>query len=258
MLWVQRHALAGPPLAVAQQLARDTEAALVLVHGGTSGAFCWANLLPELAALGHEAVAIDLPGHGARREERSTVEGYRDAVLEVLEDDDVLVGNSLGGCIVTVAADAAPQQLRHVIFLAGGPAVDGKAFSGSTRIDHSAYVEEVETAHGPAIAYTREGARHLFYNDCSDADVEQLFPQHAPQQLEPLTTPISLSRFPDIGAPCSLILCTLDNTGVNDGTESYLERIRAEQAYVLDASHSPFVSRPRATAELLVRVANRG
>jgi pimeloyl-ACP methyl ester carboxylesterase len=228
----------------------------VLVHGGTVGAFCWENLLPELAARGHEGVAIDLPGHGARRDERSTVDGYRDAVLEALKDGDVLVGNSLGGCVVTVAADAAPQELRHVVFLAGGPAVDGVAFSASARIDHSAYVEEVETVHGPAVAYTRKGARHLFYNDCGEGDFDRLFPQHAPQQLEPLTTPISLRRFPDV-APCSLILCTIDNTGVNDGAESYLERIHAEQAYVMDAGHFPFVSRPAATAELLVRVAQR-
>src|SRR5580704_15273249 len=124
----------------------------VLVHGGSVGAFCWENLLPELAALGHEGIAIALPGHGARRGERSTVEGYRDAVLDVLHDGDVLVGNSLGGCVVTVAADAAAQQLRHVIFLAGGPAVDGVAFSATARIDHSAYVEEVQTPHGPAVA----------------------------------------------------------------------------------------------------------
>jgi pimeloyl-ACP methyl ester carboxylesterase len=228
----------------------------VLVHGGTSGAFCWAKLLPELDALGHESVAIDLPGHGARRDERSTVEGYRDAVLEVLQDGDVLVGNSLGGCVVTVAADAAPQVLRHVIILAGAPAVDGAAFRDSSRIDHSAYVEAVETAHGPAVAYTPEGVRYLFYNDCSAADVEWLLPQHAPQQLAPLLTPISLRRFPDIPSPCSLILCTLDNSGVNDGAETYLQRIGAERAYVMDASHSPFVSRPGATAKLLVKIAD--
>jgi pimeloyl-ACP methyl ester carboxylesterase len=232
-----------------------SEVRFVLIHGGTSGAFCWAKLVPELAALGHEGVAVDLPGHGARQSERSTVEGYRDAVLEVLRDGDVLVGNSLGGCVVTVAADAAPQKLRHLIILAGAVAVDGASFRDSGKIDHSAYVEEVETAHGPAIAYTREGARHLFYNDCSEDDVDWLFPQHGPQQLAPLTTPISLRRFPDIGSPRSLILCTLDNSGVNDGTESYLERIGTERAYVMDASHSPFVSRPRDTAALLARIA---
>lgn len=226
----------------------------VLVHGGTSGAFCWENLLPALGALGHEGVAIDLPGHGERRGERSTVEGYRNAVLDVLEDGDVLVGNSLGACVVTVVADAAPEKLHHVIFLAGPPAVDGKPFREAARLDHSAYVREVETDYGPAIAYTFEGARHLFYNDCTPEDVERLYPLHAPQQLEPLTTPVSIYRFPNIPTPRSLVLCTRDNTGVNDGAESYLERLELEQAYILDASHSPFVSRPDTTAALFAKI----
>ena len=38
----------------------------VLVHGGFHGAWCWSRTIPELQALGHDAIAIDVPGHGAR------------------------------------------------------------------------------------------------------------------------------------------------------------------------------------------------
>src|SRR4029077_5733271 len=34
----------------------------VLVHGGFHGAWCWERTVAELHALGHDAVAIDLPG----------------------------------------------------------------------------------------------------------------------------------------------------------------------------------------------------
>lgn len=227
----------------------------VLVHGGSSGAFCWEKLLPELSALGHVGVAMDLPGHGERSSERSTVDGYRDAVLEVIEDGDVLVGNSLGCCVITLVADAVPEKLSHVIFLCGAPAVDGKPFRDSAKIDHSAYSDHVGTPHGEAIAYTFDGVRHLFYNDCLLEDVERMFPLHAPQQIEPLVTPVSIPRFPNTSTPRSLILCTLDHTGVNDGGEDYLRRLNLEQAYLMDASHSPFVSRPQDTAALFDRIA---
>jgi alpha-beta hydrolase superfamily lysophospholipase len=36
----------------------------VLVHDAAHGAWCWELLIPELVKLGHEAVAIDLPGAG--------------------------------------------------------------------------------------------------------------------------------------------------------------------------------------------------
>ena len=36
----------------------------VLVHGAWHGAWCWEKVVPLLAARGHAARAIDLPGHG--------------------------------------------------------------------------------------------------------------------------------------------------------------------------------------------------
>ena len=36
----------------------------LLVHGAQHGAWCWDKTLERLRALGHEAHAIDLPGHG--------------------------------------------------------------------------------------------------------------------------------------------------------------------------------------------------
>jgi pimeloyl-ACP methyl ester carboxylesterase len=38
----------------------------VLIHGGFHGAWCWSRTIPELEKLGHDAVAIDIPGHGQR------------------------------------------------------------------------------------------------------------------------------------------------------------------------------------------------
>jgi pimeloyl-ACP methyl ester carboxylesterase len=44
----------------------------VLVHGGFHDAWCWERTVPELARLGHDAVAVDLPGHGASAAETAT------------------------------------------------------------------------------------------------------------------------------------------------------------------------------------------
>jgi pimeloyl-ACP methyl ester carboxylesterase len=46
----------------------------VLVHGGLHAAWCWSRTTPELEQLGHQAIAVDLPGHGDRVEEESTLE----------------------------------------------------------------------------------------------------------------------------------------------------------------------------------------
>ena len=38
----------------------------VFVHGGFHAAWCWDHTTAELERRGHEAVAVDLPGHGTR------------------------------------------------------------------------------------------------------------------------------------------------------------------------------------------------
>ncbi len=38
----------------------------VFVHGGFHAAWCWDYTITELERRGHEAVAVDLPGHGTR------------------------------------------------------------------------------------------------------------------------------------------------------------------------------------------------
>ncbi len=119
----------------------------VLIHGGTMGGWCFGSLVRALEALGQEAVAPDLPGHGQRVAEKSTFKGYRDTVLAHLQHGDVLVGHSLGGYAVTAAADKAPGRIKHLIYLAGGIHHEGltmveslakvRAESGATAADFS-------------------------------------------------------------------------------------------------------------------------
>ena len=90
----------------------------VLVHGGFHGAWCWSRVIPELEALGHEAIAVDLPGHGERRDEDSTLQNRPHAIIEVMRCGDVLVGHSGGGYDITLAADQVPDLVGHLIYLA--------------------------------------------------------------------------------------------------------------------------------------------
>src|SRR4051812_38932066 len=104
----------------------------VLIHGGFHGAWCWRRTIPELEELGHEAVAIDLPGHGDRRDERSSLADRRDAIAAVLQPGDILVGHSGGGYDITLAADAAPDRIRHLIYLAAGLPLEGRTVLEAT------------------------------------------------------------------------------------------------------------------------------
>lgn len=97
-------------------LHRGLSVRFVFVHGGFHAAWCWDRVLAELADLGHDGVAVDLPGHGALVRQDSTLANRRDAIVAAMQPGDVLVGHSGGGFDQTLAADARPDLVKHIIY----------------------------------------------------------------------------------------------------------------------------------------------
>jgi len=92
---------------------------LILVHGATLNGASW-NPVRRYLDPRYRVVAVDLPGHGARRSEPYTVEGavrvVAQAAKEVAPAKVVLIGDSLGGYTSMAAASSiAAQQLAALI-----------------------------------------------------------------------------------------------------------------------------------------------
>src|SRR5690606_37261869 len=78
----------------------------------------WRHQLGALAAAGGDAVAIDLPGHGARRDEPFTLDGalgsIRDGVHAV-GGRAVVAGLSLGGYLAVEHRARWPQESAGLV-----------------------------------------------------------------------------------------------------------------------------------------------
>ena len=77
-------------------------ASVVLVHGLRTSSTMWRGQVAALQDAGHEAIAIDLPGHGARMGERFTLASAVEAVAHAVEGAGhpvFLCGFSLGGYV---------------------------------------------------------------------------------------------------------------------------------------------------------------
>lgn len=229
----------------------------VLVHGGFHGAWCWDLLIPELERRGHTAVAVDLPGHGKRAQEDATLAGYRDAVVEVIEPGDVLVGHSLGGFTVSVAADAAVDRVRHVVYLAAGLPIEGQAMhaAGAGRASGSGSLVELSDDRQRSTFRSAKAAIDFFYHDCSPELARWAYGMLTPQPLAPLTEPISIPNFWDADLPRSLILCRQDHA-VGGDVDRTIARMGVEPLWI-DTSHSPFLSRPAECAEVILEATAR-
>lgn len=228
----------------------------VLVHGGFHGAWCWEKVVPELEALGHQPLAIDLPGHGERVDEKATLDTYRQGVVDVIEDGDVVVGHSMGGPVITLAADAVPERIGRLVYLAAMVPVEGQSMIDVTshgEIGLDQHVGPVETpANGPCFAMRDiEGASAYFYHDCSPEDQQWAFERLTPQPFEPVSTPISAPSFWASNVPRSFILCTDDRSHPLQTDNEFMRRLGLQSCAAIDSSHSPFLSKPRELARLL-------
>jgi hypothetical protein len=221
-----------------------------LVHGAWHDAWCWSRLTPELRALGHEVVAMDLPCDDVA----ATFETYADVVVEAVEqcdEDLVVVGHSLAGN--TIPLVAARRPVRHLVFLCALIPVPGRSL-----------LDQLMSGDGMLLPGYEEGlagdaqsrwwvdddlATERMYADCSPGDVRSALDHLRPQALASYTAPFALDRIPDTDR--SYIVCAADRL-VNPAWSRIAapERLGVEPIE-LPGSHSPFLSRPSELAALL-------
>ncbi len=73
---------------------------VVLVHGLRTSATMWRAQIVALEAAGHQAIAVDLPGHGTQIDTRFTLDSAVDTISAAVESaahPTLLCGFSLGG-----------------------------------------------------------------------------------------------------------------------------------------------------------------
>ena len=238
----------------------------VLVHGGFHAAWCWQHTIAELDRLGHEAVAVDLPGHGSRVDDplsRWTIPDRRDAIVEVLRPGDVLVGHSGGGFDATVAADAAPEMVSHIVYLAAALPREGRTYPEAMAMRNSED-GEFDGDVGEMLGYLHfgddgtmtfadfDGAWRYFYHDCDEQAARWAFDRLGPEKFGAVNdTPVSVPTFWAADLPRSFIRCTEDRSMPRWLADTVSERLGVEPL-TIESSHSPFLSRPADLAELLV------
>lgn len=235
----------------------------VLVHGGFHAAWCWSRTIPELERLGHHAVAVDLPGHGGRVDEVSTLANRREAIASVLQPGDVLVGHSGGGFDATLAADAAPEKIRHIIYLAAALPREGRSYTEAMTM-RNAEDGELDGDVGKMLEYLNfsddgamtfgdfVGAWEYFYHDCDEQTARWAFERLGPERFGDTTVaPVSVANFWAADLPRSFILCQQDRSMPRWLADVVTQRLGVEPLPI-DTAHSPFLSRPGELAELLV------
>lgn len=226
-------------------------ATFVLVHGAWHGAWCWFKVIPLLEKRGHTVIAVDLPSHGTDRTPTRDVslELYAECVCRVLDacrEPVILVGHSMGGVVISRAAELRPEKVGKLVYVAAFLLPSGATIfeTTSTEANAAAMTDLVINEDGSAAAVKPESIRHVFYADCEDSEVALARTLLVPQALAVSVTPLSTKDENWGRVPRFYVECTHDNAIPVETQRAMVARLPCQRVISLATSHSPFFSAP--------------
>ncbi|MCU0283077.1 MAG: alpha/beta fold hydrolase [Candidatus Nanopelagicales bacterium] len=225
---------------------------VILLHGFWLDGSSWDPVLPALEAAGHRPHPLTLVGADGRDPSRITLRDQVEAVLALVDSLDpadgpvVLVGHSGGGAVAHAVADARPDRVARVVYLASEPVGDGDCINdGLPEVDGLVPLPDWSVFDDEMVADLDEGQRETF-------------------RARAIPVPVGVARGrQQLGderrydVPITMICCEFTAAMIRGWVEqghpgaAELARIR-EVTYVdLPAGHWPQISRPADVGRVL-------
>jgi len=226
-------------------------ATFVLVHGAWHGAWCWRDVVPLLEAEGHRVLTPDLPGHGhdPAPATEMTLESYARRVQETVEaagERVVLVGHSMGGMVVTQAAEYAAPDIAKVVYVTAFLPADGQSlgdlagsFDGADNVQPNLIVDEATGT----CTLADDALVGLFYAECRSEDAAWACGNLVPEALAVFGTPVHTTTERYGSLPRAYVECTLDNAITIELQRHMVHASPCHPVLTIDTDHSPFLSR---------------
>jgi pimeloyl-ACP methyl ester carboxylesterase len=224
---------------------------IVLVPGGFTGAWMWADVVALLEREGIEAIAVELPTigeHAAGADFHADARAVRE-LLDRLGHPVLLCGHSYGGAVITEAAagpHAAVCELVYLTAAAPGAADSIVSLMRAAAPDAEAEEEGVVIRDDGLACLDRGAARRALFNDCAPERAEDGLRRLRPMSLAGGDQPVSEAAWTQL--PYIYV------RGSEDPMPEALARgflERATKVVELPTGHCPNWTRPDLVARLL-------
>lgn len=223
--------------------------AILLVHGAFHGAWCWDDVVPILEAAGREVRTVDLPTvHAARKAELGLADDtatVREAI-EAIDGPVVVVGHSYGGVPVTVGAAGLPNVV-HLVYVSAFALDEGESLLGAV----GGVAPDWWDVHDGLVRAGKGELTptHLFFHDVPEDRAAAASARLTSQPIRAFTDPVTAVAWRSV--PSTYIVTERDQAGPVAGQEALAARA-GSRVVRMPTSHSPFLSQPEATAQVIL------
>ncbi|NUP10254.1 MAG: alpha/beta fold hydrolase [Polyangiaceae bacterium] len=229
----------------------------VLVHGAFAGAWTWDRVAARLEESGQHVLTVELPAHGEdpTTPADATLDAYTAAVVDTIdgaEEPVVLVGHSMGGLVVSQAAEARPDKVKQLVYLAAFLVEDGTSLLAASSGDEESSLQMYLTPDGPTATLAPEGIPGAFCTDCSEEDVAAIEQHLRPEPLAPFTTPIHVTQEAWGSVPRVYIETLQDHAIGPSRQKQFYTALPCDEVISIDAGHCPFLTKPDEVADALL------
>ena len=235
----------------------------ILVHGAWEESGMWDNVAPILRQNGHTVTAVDLPGHGANKQEglQVTTKLYIDSLVDLISKLDypvVLVGHSMNGVLISLVAERIPDKIERLVYVTAFLLRNGESVYGAMKSDaedgafpYIEFSDDQGYATLPDIALQKIGL-----HDVDQAEIERILPMMAEWQgTGPFITEVAVTEENFGSVPKTFVRTGIDKMISPALQDTMMKNWEVDSVFELESGHFPTSSVPDELAVALLRAA---
>lgn len=232
----------------------------LLIHGAWQGAWAWDAFAPLFRARGWDCRAVDLPENGrpGAGGGPASLDAYVAQCAEVLDAPGVVIAHSGGGVVASQLAEALPERVRCIAYLAGMMLPSGVGFAEV--LAALAGERAVSAGIGPYLRWSDDGlfssvppqaALDIFLHDCPPEAARRAADSLRPQREtgRALKATLTAGRY---GRVPRIYVEALNDRSVVLEVQRRMQTLSpGARRLSIDCGHVPQLARPERLAEML-------
>lgn len=233
-------------------------ATVVLIHGGHAGGWVWES---TQSLLSSPSIAVDLPGHGNRKEPLAglTINLCVQAVVDVLPSKSavVVVGHSLGASIALALTRAITNQIRHLVIVAGPVPEPGESTVSSFPLFMRLLSGIVLATRPESFSQPVSVAKSTLLNGLQESVAEAAAARFANESTSLVKDKVHWQR--PLPCPATYVQCLRDRGPLSPAHQRRLAQRLCPTVSIrsLDACHYVMLERPHELAVIIDSVSDR-